>query len=98
MNGGEGWERMDDSSYFDLPGYEYKMESDSSAHRVSNKELAKWLAKGKGMLLDTSINLVSTSCTFNASDMDCKVPDNYRVMPIDGSDWLEPTCDVICGE
>lgn len=97
-NGDEGWEHMDESSYFDLPGYEYTLESGSSAHRVSNKELAKWLAKGKGMLLDVSINLVSTSCTFKASDMECEVSDNYRVMPIDGSKWLAPTYDVICGE
>ena len=97
-NGDEDWEYMDELSYFDLPGYEYKLESGSSLHRVSNKELAKWLAKGKGMLLDTSINLVSTSCTFKAYDMECEVPAGYKVMPMGSDDWLEPTEDVICGE
>lgn len=97
-NGDEAWERMDESSYFDLPSYEYTLESDSSAHHVSNKELAMWLAKGNGLLLDVQSNQVNTTYTFLADEMYGEVPDNYRVMPIDGSEWLEPTRDVVCDE
>lgn len=97
-HGYEEWERMDESSYFDLPGYEYKLESGSSAHRVSNKELAMWLAKGKGILIDTQLNQVNTTYAFSADEMYGEVPDNYRVMTIDGSEWLAPTCSVIRDE
>ena len=94
------WEVMRSTSYFDLPGYEYKVASDiaSSAtpSRVSNKALAIWLAEGKGLLLDVKLNYVNTTYTFVADDIDCEVPDGYKVMPIDGSVWLEPTDDVIC--
>ena len=94
------WEVMRSTSYFDLPGYEYKVASDiaSSAtpSRVSNKAIAIWLAEGKGLLLDVKLNYVSTTYQFVADDIDCEVPDGYKVMPIDGSVWLEPTDDVIC--
>ena len=63
---------------------------------MSNKALAIWLAEGKGLLLDVRLNYVNTTYTFVADDMDCEVPDRYKVMPIGGSVWLEPTSDVIC--
>ena len=94
------WEVMRSTSYFDLPGYEYKVASDiatpTTASRVSNKALAIWLAEGKGLLLDVRLNYVNTTYTFVADDIDCEVPDGYKVMPIGGSVWLEPTDDVIC--
>ena len=94
------WEVVRSTSYFDLPGYEYKVASDiassTTPSRVSNKALAIWLAEGKGLLLDIKLNYVSTTYQFVADDMDCEVPDVYKVMPIGGSVWLEPTDDVIC--
>ena len=94
------WEVMRSTSYFDLPGYEYKVASDiapsATPSRVSNKALAIWLAEGKGLLLDVKLNYVSTTYQFVADDIDCEVPDGYKVMPIGGSEWLEPTDDVIC--
>ena len=32
---------------------------------------------------------------FFADDVDCEVPDGYKVMPIGGGVWLEPTSEVI---
>ena len=94
------WEVMSSNSYFDLPGYEYKVASDiapsTTVSRVSNKALAIWLAEGKGLLLDVKLNYVSTTYQFVADDIDCEVPDGYKVMPMGGSVWLEPTDDVIC--
>ena len=93
------WDVMRSTSYFDLPGYEYKVVSDSApstTSRVSNKALAIWLAEGKGLLLDIKLNYVSTTYQFVADDMNNEVPDGYKVMPIDGSVWLEPTDDIIC--
>ena len=96
----EEWEIMRSTSYFDLPGYEYKVASDiapsPTPSRVSNKALAIWLAEGKGLLLDVRLNYVNTTYTFVADDIDCEVPDVYKVMPIGGNVWLEPTDDVIC--
>ena len=63
---------------------------------MSNKALAIWLAEGNGLLLDVGLNYVNTTYTFVADDIDCEVPDGYKVMPIGGSVWLEPTDDVIC--
>ena len=94
------WEVMRSTSYFDIPGYEYKVASDiatpTTASHVSNKALAIWLAEGKGLLLDIKLNYVSTTYQFVVDDIDCEVPDGYKVMPIDSSVWLEPTYNVIC--
>ena len=93
------WETMHDTSYFDLPGYEYKVAEDDTEDtpkRVSNKALAEWLAKGKGLLLDVQLNHVNTYYMFNADEMYGEVPAGYKVMPIGSDDWLEPTEDVIC--
>ena len=94
------WDVMGSTSYFDLPGYEYKVASETAPSttpsRVSNKALAIWLAEGKGLLLDVRLNYVNTTYTFVADDIDCEVPDGYKVMPIGGNEWLEPTDNVIC--
>ena len=51
--GGE-WEVMSSTSYFDLPGYEYKVASDNPSNdnpigrTVTYRELSRWLAQGNG--------------------------------------------------
>ena len=104
--GGGEWEVMHDTSYFDLPGYEYKVAEDDAAEDdvedapecVSNKALAEWLAKGKGLLIDVSIRCIYTSYNFPADELYCEVPDRYKVMPMGSDDWLKPTEDVISEE
>ena len=64
--------------------------------RVSNMALAIWSAEVNGLLLDVGLDYVYTIYRFVADDIDCEVPDGYKVMPIGGSVWLEPTDDVIC--
>lgn len=95
------WEVMHDTSYFDLPGYEYMIAEEATEYtpeRVSNKALAEWLAKGKGLLLDVRLNYVNTTYTFVADEMYGEVPAEYKVMPMGSDDWLEPTEDVISEE
>lgn len=97
---GDGeWEVMHDTSYFDLPGYAYKVAEDDAADtspRVSNKALAEWLVKGKGLLIDVASRYIVTTYSFPADEMYCEVPAGYKVMPMGSDDWLEPTEDVIC--
>lgn len=40
--------------------------------------------------------LFELSFYIKADDMNSEVPDWYKVMPIGGSEWLEPTDNVIC--
>lgn len=48
------WEVMNNTSYFDLPGYEYKVASDNPSNdnqpgrTVTYRELSRWLAQGNG--------------------------------------------------
>lgn len=99
---GDGeWAVMYDTLYFDLPGYEYKVSEDvllDTAPRVSNRALAEWIAKGKGLLIDVSTRRVYTSYNFPADEVYCEVPARYKVMPMGSEDWLKPTEDVISEE
>lgn len=87
------WEGMSSTSYFDLPGYEYRIAS-CIPSRVTNKVLAMWLAQGNGLLLDVKLNFVNITYTFPVDDMDCEVPDRIKVMPIGENKWMEPTTEV----
>ena len=92
---------MHDTSYFDLPGYEYMIAeevTECTPERVSNKALAEWLIKGKGLLIDVGLGLIGTSYDFPADEMYCEVPAGYKVMPMGSDEWLEPTEDVISEE
>lgn len=87
------WEGMISTSYFDLPGYEYRVASHIPS-RVTNKVLAMWLAQGNGLLLDYRGTYVNATYTFPADDINCEVPEGYKVMPIGENRWLEPTTEV----
>ena len=87
------WESMYSTSYFDLPGYEY-MVAYQIPSRVTNKVLAMWLAQGNGLLLDVRLDYVNTMYTFPAVNIDCEVPEGYKVMPVGENKWLEPTTEV----
>jgi hypothetical protein len=86
-------ESMCSTSYFDLPGYEY-MVAYNIPSRVTNKVLAMWLAQGNGLLLDVRLDYVNTMYTFPAVNIDCEVPEGYKVMPVGENKWLEPTTEV----
>ena len=97
----EEWEVMHDISYFDLPGYEYMVAEEATEYtpeRASNKALAEWLIKGKGLLIDVESRRIVTSYDFPADEMYGEVPARYKVMHMGSDDWLEPTEDVICGD
>lgn len=91
-----GWEEMHEASYFDLPGYEYKVDNaDPASNRVTNKELAEWLIRGRGLLIDAESGLIGTGYNFPADEAYCEVPSRYKIMLIGSADWLEPTYQYI---
>lgn len=66
------------------------------SRRATNRELALWLSQGNGLLLDEKLGYIRTNHSFLICETDSVVLDKYRVMPIDGSEWIEPTVDVVC--
>lgn len=67
--------------------------------RATNRELAKWLAQGKGekvyynKSLDEGVCFVATVCRYEVGDADIPVEDGYSVRKWDDEDWHEPTAD-----
>lgn len=60
--------------------------------RVTNRELAKWLAFGNGEYKNR-INLISTAYTYDESESDVLVDNYFKVRKWDDIEWHEPTID-----
>ena len=60
------------------------------AHLVTNRELSKWLAKGRGECRN-QIGLVSNLYIYVDLETDMAVPSYIRVRKCDDADWHEPT-------
>lgn len=60
------------------------------AHLVTNRELSKWLAKGRGECRN-QIGLVSNYYVYDETESDLPVPNSVRVRRWDDNEWHEPT-------
>lgn len=60
------------------------------AHLVTNRELSKWLAKGRGECRN-QIGAVSNLYIYVDLETDMAVPSYIRVRKWDDADWHEPT-------
>lgn len=92
-----GWEIMTSASYFDLPGYEYKVakakaEENVNVSLVSNRMLAKWLAQGMGEILYTHhVHVCGTEFKYSADEANMNVNCTIRVRKWDDVVWHVPT-------
>ena len=60
------------------------------SRRVTNRELSKWLAKGRGECRNQN-GLVSNYCVYDETESDEAVPSYIRVRRWDDNEWHEPT-------
>ena len=60
--------------------------------RATNRELSKWLAKGRGECRN-QIGLVSNYCVYDETESDSAVPTCIIVRKWEDADWHEPTVD-----
>lgn len=60
--------------------------------RVTNRELSKWLAKGRGEYRNQT-GLVSNYYVYDETESDLAVPAYVKVRKWDDADWHEPTVD-----
>ena len=58
--------------------------------RVTNRELSKWLAKGRGECRN-QIGLVSNYWVYDETESDLPVPNSVRVRRWGDNEWHEPT-------
>ena len=59
-------------------------------HLVTNRELSKWLAKGRGECRN-QIGLVSNYYVYDEMESDLPVPNSVRVRRWGDNEWHEPT-------
>lgn len=60
------------------------------AHLVTNRELSKWLAKGRGEYRNQT-GLVSNYYVYDETESDEVVPSYIKVRRWDDNEWHEPT-------
>ena len=60
------------------------------AHLVTNRELSKWLAKGRGECRN-QIGLISNYYVYDEMESDLPVPNSVRVRRWGDNEWHEPT-------
>lgn len=65
--------------------------------RMTNRQLAKWLAKGNGQWrhMDTDVINVHTEFHYGVGIDDEELKGNIRVRKFDSKEWIEPTTDLL---
>lgn len=69
---------------------EYRIKPDEP-RRMTNRELARWLAQGKGQWNAKGTNAVSTSYSYGIDDKE--LPDNIMIRGWDEAEWHEPVIE-----
>lgn len=64
---------------------------DKGSELATNRELAKWLAKGNGESLFTLSKSVHPEFGYNADEANDECPSTYRVRKWDDTEWHKPT-------
>ena len=67
----------------------YLVSEPKEPRRMTNKELAKWLAQGNGQWRAVGANAVSTTYSYGIFD-DKEVPNNIEIRGWDEAEWREP--------
>lgn len=64
-----------------------------AVHRMTNGDLQRWLALGKGQALDTECGVVTSFHSYELEREGDAVLTNIKVRPIGYNVWLEPMLD-----
>lgn len=65
--------------------------------RMTNRQLAMWLAKGNGEYIGDHPHCVHQCYPYNNCEANNILGDNYRVRKWDSDEWVEPTVDLLEG-
>lgn len=66
--------------------------------KPSVKEVATWLLKGNGFILDEESGIVQTSMSFTKDNENEPIADGYKLRRIDDENWVTPTIKFLKGE
>lgn len=62
--------------------------------RMTNRQLAEWLAKGNGQYTTESYNRVYAAYDYSKVKENNKVDESIIIRPWDSEEWVEPTVDI----
>lgn len=83
IKNGKTWYTTSDPEWLDDAEYRVR-----PTRRMTNRELARWLAQGKGQWNAKGTNAVSTSYSYGIDDKE--LPDNIMIRGWDEAEWREP--------
>lgn len=63
--------------------------------RMTHRQLAMWLAKGNGEWTNDTLIACHSSCTYDKTESNDFVGEDFRVRKWDSEEWIEPTTDLL---
>lgn len=88
----EDWEDVQGEPSWRMSPDDYRIKPEKKAEeRVTHKEMAEWLAKGKGQYMSTHTPMYLHSFAYRDEQDNERVPEDIRVRAWGDSKWHEPT-------
>ena len=72
----------------------YPYEGEQQKKRMTNRQLAEWLARGNGQLSVTHWTNAHISYDYDKEHANEEVPSSHRIRPWDSDTWIKPTVDI----
>ena len=95
---GELIQIVDDTNCcFSMDGFKYALlypYEEQSKKRMTNDQLAEWIAKGNGKYTTKNCSLAYSEYNYFKIKADEEVPSNYIICHWGSDEWIEPTVDV----
>ena len=79
-----------DVIWYDKRGYRVKPEEEKQK-RMTYRQLAEWLARGKGQQTSTDCTVRYTFQEVLESEENKEIPENYKIRYWGSDEWIEPT-------
>jgi len=93
MIGKDGWWNNESPSW-DWNHHEYRIKPEEKPKRMTNRQLAEWLARGFGSWKTKRCPTVYMDISYPIFEEDTPVSDSFHIRPWGSDEWIEPTVDI----
>lgn len=80
---------------WDWDAFDYRIKPEEEKPvRMTNRQFAEWLAKGKGQFKREGGGFIFFYCSYTENDENGHVSKEILIRPWGSDDWVEPTVDI----
>lgn len=88
------WKDMDFVPNWNWGEYDYRIKPEEKPVRMTNRQLAEWLARGFGSWKMKRGATVYMDISYQIFEGNTPVSDSFHIRPWGSDEWLEPTVDI----